>query len=85
MPEVNGIILTAQPYFEGSKKPQWKIDQTMASLGFEKMRGDPTSYRHPATGVEIHDTKPDNIIFDKAGNMLPFDVWINDTRGYFSG
>ncbi len=79
----NGVILTAQRYFEGKKKPQKEIDAALAKLGFEKTPGDATSYRHPATKVEIHDAKPDNIIFDKAGNMQPFDVWINDPNDHF--
>jgi hypothetical protein len=79
----NGVILTAQPYFEGTKKPQKAINAALAKLGFQKIPGDPTSYLNPETKVEIHDAKPDNIIFDKAGNMMPFDVWINDPQNYF--
>lgn len=45
--------------------------------------GEPTSYLNPQTEVEIHDAKPDNILFDKQGNMLPFDVWINDPADTF--
>jgi len=35
------------------------------------------------TGVEIHDAHPDNVIFDKAGNPIPFDVLLNDPQNYF--
>jgi len=79
----NGVILTSQRYFEGTKKSQRVIDLAFAKLGFERIAGGEPSYRNAASGVEIHDAKPDNVIFDKAGNMHPFDVWINDSNDSF--
>jgi hypothetical protein len=79
----NGVILTAQRYFEGMKRDQKAIDAAFGKLGYERMKGGEPSYRHPETKVEIYDAKPDNIIFDKAGNMMPFDVWINDPYNHF--
>ena len=79
----NGVILTSQRYFEGTKKSRKVLDQAFSKLGFQHMAGGEPSYRNDATGVEIHDAKPDNVIFDKPGNMFPFDVWINDSNDFF--
>lgn len=57
----------------------------VAGLGFAK-ETPPASQKSrlkTPSGVEIHDAKPDNVIFDKAGNMFPFDVWINDPNDTF--
>ena len=79
----NGVILTSQPYLEGIKKSQKAIDRAFDLLGFQSVPGEPTSYLNPHTEVEIHDAKPDNVLFDPQGNMLPFDVWINDPTDTF--
>ena len=79
----NGVILTSQRYFEGTKKSQKGIDQAFFLLGFQRIAGGEPSYRNASSGVEIHDAKSDNVIFDKAGNMHPFDVWINDPNDTF--
>ena len=38
---------------------------------------------NPHTKVEIHDAKPDNVLFDPQENMLPFEVSINDPADTF--
>lgn len=45
----NGVILTAQRYFEGTKRPQKEIDAAMATLGVVRMAGGepPTVTRKP--------------------------------------
>ena len=79
----NGVILTSQRYFEGSKRDQKSIEAAFGKLGYPPMsRFDPV-YGNPKTGVEIHDAHPDNVIFDKSGNPIPFDVMINDPKNYF--
>jgi Serine/Threonine/Tyrosine Kinase found in polyvalent proteins len=79
----NGVIFTSQRYIDGTKKSQQVITRAMARLGFIKQRGTETSYIHASTGIEIHDAKPDNVIFDRSGNMIPIDVWVNDPMGHF--
>ena len=79
----NGVILTSQRYFEGSKRTQKAIDAAFGKLGYLPMSKFFPSYGNPTTGVEIHDAHPDNVIFDKAGNPIPFDVLLNDPQNYF--
>lgn len=55
----------------------------MAKLGYQPIPMVGASYRNPPTGIEIYDAHEDNIIFDKAGNMIPFDVWVNDPNGVY--
>ncbi len=79
----NGVILTSQRYFEGTKRDQKGIDAAFGKLGYQRIKGEGTRYRNSETGVEIHDAHTDNVIFDKSGNPIPFDVMLNDPNDYF--
>ncbi len=43
----NGVILTAQRYFEGHKRLEKEINKAMATLGFVRMAGGEPSYHKP--------------------------------------
>lgn len=74
----NGVLYLKQPLIEGSKRGPEAVAKAMGEKGFVKIAGWEDAYRDPSSGIELWDAKPDNVIFDKAGQVVPIDVWIND-------
>jgi len=40
----NGVVLTSQPYLEGTKRPQKAVDAAFSKLGFQRIAGGDPSY-----------------------------------------
>jgi hypothetical protein len=76
----NGVILLRQPLIEGKKPTRAGLAKVMEGLGFEKLKGWEDAFRHPPTGIELWDAKPDNVIIDRSGNPIPIDVWVHDPQ-----
>ncbi|WP_367874958.1 hypothetical protein [Luteolibacter sp. Populi] len=75
-PNGNGVIVTRQPFIRGRRGSEKEIAAALAEKGF--VPNGKWSYRSPGTGLEIYDAHGGNVLFDKAGKIIPIDVWVND-------
>jgi hypothetical protein len=73
-----GVIVMSQPFIEGGMRLDHDVAQEMAKRGFEQLEPHGTTYRDPHTGIEIHDAHNGNVIFQRDGTIVPFDVWFHD-------
>jgi hypothetical protein len=71
-----GVIVTKQPFIKGTRGTAKQIQSAMEKRGFLPTGNH--SFRHPETGIELYDAHEDNVLFDSKGNIMPFDVWVND-------
>lgn len=73
-----GVIIMSQPFIEGGMRLDHDVAQEMAKRGFEQLEPHGTTYRDPITGIEIHDAHNGNVLFQRDGTIVPFDVWFHD-------
>ena len=81
--EGNAVIWTVQPFVRGKKfRDQRAVQEMMAANGWEVDGEDLTPrYRNTETGVVIDDAHEDNVFYDDAGNVWPFDVRVEALPG----
>ncbi len=75
-----GVIVTRQPFIKGKRGTAKQIESAMGKRGFEPTGNH--SFRHPESGIELYDAHEDNVLFDSKGNIMPFDVWVNDPNNH---
>ena len=77
-----GVIVTKQSFIKGKRGSADQISKAMKKCGFVPSGNH--SFRHPDSGIELYDAYEDNVLFDRKGNIMPFDVWVNDPKGVLS-
>jgi hypothetical protein len=74
-----GVIVTRQPFIKGKRGTAKQIKEALKKSGFKSTGNH--SFRSKETGIELYDAHEDNVLFDAKGNIMPFDVWVNDPNG----
>jgi hypothetical protein len=74
-----GVIVMSQPFIEGGMRLDDDVALEMAKRGFDQLEAYGTTYRDPHTGIEIHDAHNGNVLFQRDGSIVPFDVWFHDS------
>ncbi|MCB1062480.1 MAG: hypothetical protein KDN20_06120 [Verrucomicrobiae bacterium] len=72
--EAGPMIVTTQPYTEGTEPEieeiqAWFLDQGYESCGYNQ-------WRHPETGAVIADAHQGNLIKTEAGDLIPIDLQV---------